>query len=117
MEVASQEHPFTAMLISRSRGTCLIAYQVLAVDDLVADEAEDGEAGAVGGDVVELRGRHGAEGELQRGEGAVLRDQLPEAAAHVLHLQLEVADARDAAQAHAAVVGDVKPTEIEELME
>ena len=65
----------------------------------------------MGGDVIELRGRHGAEGELQRGEGAVLRDQVPEAAAHVLHLQLEVADARDAAQAHAAVVGDVKPTE------
>ena len=63
-------------------------YQVLAVHDLVADEAEDGERGAVGGDVGELRGGHGAEGELQRGKGAVLRRHLPEAIADILHLQL-----------------------------
>ena len=34
---------------------------------------------------------------------------LPESAAHVLHLELEVADARHAAQRVAAVVGDVEP--------
>ena len=85
--------------------------QVLAVDDLVADEAEDGELGAVLGDVCQLRGGHGAEGELERGEGGVLRGKLPEAEADVLHLELEVPDARHSAQDHAAVVRDVKPVE------
>ena len=40
---------------------------------------------------------------------------LPESAAHVLHLELEVADARHAAQRVAAVVGDVEPSENENI--
>ena len=32
VEVANQEHPFTAMLISRSRGTCLIKEEASSME-------------------------------------------------------------------------------------